>query len=297
MSRVMKRALWITAAALVLSSLAIGRMAYRHYADVRADFEPTPPTLLSQHPEQTGIATLQVVSFRSSEGLKLSGWYVPSQNRAAVVISHGTNADHSSMLSEVRILADAGFGVLAFDWPGSGSSEGRIQWSHSERQALAAAIDWLGSRPETDPAKIGGLGFSMGGYMLAGVAAQDTRLRAVVLQATPTDYRKLTLWQNRKWGTLSEYPALVALRDSGMPVSERRPIEVARNIAPRPVFIIHGDLDQTVPVAMARELYQASGDPKTLWIIAGAHHGKYEDSAGAEYRSRLVGFFADNLKP
>jgi uncharacterized protein len=297
MSRIIKRTLWITAAAILVASFGIGRMAYRHYADVRADFEPTQPALLSQHPEQTGIKGLQAVSFRTGEGLRLSGWYVPSQNHAAIVVTHGTNADRSSMLSEVRILAEAGFGVLAFDWPGSGSSEGTIQWNHIDREALTAAVDWLSSRPETDPARVGGLGFSMGGYMLAAVAARDRRLRAVVLQATPTDYRQLTLWQNKKWGALSEYPALVALRNSGMPTTEMRPIEVTRNIAPRAVFIIQGDLDQTVPVDMARELYQAAGDPKTLWIIAGAYHGKYESYAGAEYRSRLVGFFADNLKP
>lgn len=297
MSRFPKRTLWITGVVLIATTLGIGRIAYRHYAEVRADFEPGLPTMLSQHPEQAGIAGLEEVSFRTADGLRLSGWYVPSQDRAAIVLTHGTNSDRSSMLAETRILAGAGFGVLAFDWPGSGASEGKIQWNHTERQALTSSIDWLVRRADVDPHKVGGLGFSMGGYVLAGVAARDARLHAVVLQATPTDYLQLTLWQNKKWGPLSELPATLALRNSGMPVNELRPIDVVRDIAPRPIFVIQGDLDGTVPVSMARELFAAAGEPKSLWIVAGAHHGSYEKYAGSEYQLRLVRFFTDSLEP
>jgi len=297
MSRFPKRTLWITGIVLLATSLGIGRIAYRHYAEVMADFEAELPTMLSRHPEQAGIAGLEEVSFRTAGGLRLSGWYVPSRDRAAIIVAHGTNADRSSMLEETRILAGAGFGVLTFDWPGSGSSEGKIQWNYIERQALTSAIDWLVGRPEVDPHKVGGLGFSIGAYVMAGVAARDARLQAVVLQATPTDYLKLTLWQNRKWGLLSELPATLALRNTGMPVNELRPIDVVHDIAPRPIFVIQGDLDGTVPVSMARELFEAAGEPKSLWIVAGAHHGDYEKYAGGEYDLRLVRFFTDSLKP
>jgi dipeptidyl aminopeptidase/acylaminoacyl peptidase len=292
-----KRTLWIAGVVVLAASLGIVRTAYRHYAEVSGDFEPELPTMLSQHPEQTGIAGLEEVSFRTPDGLRLSGWYVPSRDRAAVVLTHGTNADRSSMLAELRILAGAGLGVLTFDWPGNGASEGKIHWNHTERQALTSAIDWLVSRPEVDPHKVGGLGFSMGGYVMAGVAARDPRLRAVVLQATPTDYLQLTVWQNKKWGPLSELPAALALRNSGMPVKELRPIDVVRDIAPRPIFIIEGALDVTVPVSMARELFEAAGEPKSLWIVAGALHGSYEKYAGSEYDLRLVRFFIDSLEP
>jgi dipeptidyl aminopeptidase/acylaminoacyl peptidase len=292
-----KRTLWIAGVVFLATSFGIGTIAYRHYAEVRGDFEPDLPTMLSQHPEQAGIAGLEEISFRTADGLRISGWYVPSQNRAAVVLSHGTNADLSSMLAELRILAGAGFGVLTFDWPGNGASEGKIQWNHSERQALTSAIDWLVRRPEVDPHRVGGLGFSMGGYMMAGVAARDPRVRAVVLQATPTDYLQVIRWQNKKWGLLSELPATLALRNSGMPVKELRPIDVIRDIAPRPILVIQGDLDGTVPPSMAKELFEAAGEPKSLWIVAGALHGSYEKHAGSEYALRLVRFFSDSLEP
>jgi uncharacterized protein len=280
---------------LCLVLLGLARVAYRHYRDVIEDFEPAAATELSKHPDRAGIAELEEVSFQSGDGLRLAGWYVPSHNRAAIVVTHGTSADRASMVGETRVLAQAGFGVLAFDWPGDGASGGSVHWDVTERRALGAAIDWLARRPDVDRTRLGGLGFSMGGYVMAQVAARDSRLRAVILLSAPSDYAQLTYWQQRRWGFLSEVPAGLALRNSGMPVTELRPIDVVHDISPRPLFVIGGDADKTVPPFMTRALYEAARNPKFLWTVPGAGHGGYARAAGDEYGSRLVRFFTDTL--
>ncbi len=280
---------------LCLALLGAARVAYRHYRAVIEDFEPAAATELSKHPDRVGIAELEEVSFQSSDGIRLAGWYAPSHDRAAIVVTHGTNADRASVVGETRILARAGFGVLAFDWPGDGASGGSVHWNATERRALGAAIDWLGRRPDVDPTRLGGLGFSMGGYVMAQVAARDSRLRAVILLSAPADYAQLTHWQQRSWGVLSEAPADLALRNSGMPVTELRPVDVVRDISPRPLFVIGGDADSIVPPFMTRALYEAAQNPKSLWMVPGADHGGYARVAGDEYGSRLVQFFTDNL--
>src|SRR5207249_567589 len=58
----------------------------------------------------------------SAAGATIAGWYAPSQNRAAVILTHGSSADRSQLNTEFTALARAGFGVLAFDWPGHGES-------------------------------------------------------------------------------------------------------------------------------------------------------------------------------
>jgi dipeptidyl aminopeptidase/acylaminoacyl peptidase len=273
----------------------LARVAYWNYTSVADDFAHFPATPLLKHPEQAGIGGLREVAFVSDAGARLAGWYVPSKNRASVVVTHGTDSDRSSMVGEVRILSDAGFGVLAFDWPGDGASGGDVRWSAQERHALSAAIDWLSARSDVDPRRLGGLGFSMGGYVMAQVAAKDVRLCAVVLLAVPTDYAALTHWQHREWGLLSELPAALALRRSGMPTAELRPIDVVAEIAPRPLALVRGSADGTVPEFMTRALYDAARAPKSLWIIPGAKHGDYAQAAPSAYRSRLVRFFSDNL--
>jgi dipeptidyl aminopeptidase/acylaminoacyl peptidase len=267
----------------------------RHYRAAKLDFEPWPEAPILSHPESTGVAGLQSIRFERRDGTELAGWYLPSANRAAVVLTHGTNADRSQMLPELRVLAAAGFGALAFDWPGDGQSGGTIHWDHGERDALVAAIDWLSVRPEVDPTRIGGLGFSMGGYVMTQVASADTRLRAVILESFPSDFAAYTRYQHRRWGPLSRLPAEWAIRRSGMDTGELPPGRVIGRIAPRPLLIIGGTDDPVIPPDFLRKNYDAAGAPKGWWLVPGAHHGDIAAVAPAEYSRRIAAFFRETL--
>jgi len=291
----MRQRLFIAALAGSVAVALIAYIAFRNYSSERLNFVRWPLGELVQRPEKAGIAGLREVSFRRADGTRLGGWFVPSRNRAAVVLLHGTNADRSSLVWETRVLASAGFGVLAFDSPGYGVSEGTVQWGTGEQQALAAALDWLGARADVDVARMGALGFSYGGYILAQVAARDPRLRAVVLAAAPTDIVEQTRWEHRRWGPLSQIPAEWALGRSGMPLDEPSAETAVSSIAPRHLFILGGGQDPIVPESMARRLYQAAHEPKSLWIVPGAGHGGYAEVAADEYRRRLLDFFSRAL--
>lgn len=286
---------YVLALATVVALCGYARIAYRNYTAVEADFERFPQAPQLKHPELAGISALGEVSFRLANGERVAGWYVPSRNHACVIVTHGTSSDRASMIPEVRILSEAGFGVLAFDWLGDGASDGEASWGAEDRQALSAAIDWLAARPDVDSGRVGGLGFSMGGYVMALVAAKDVRLRAVMLLASPSDYADLTHWQHRQWGFLSELPAEWALSRSPMRMVDLRPIDVIGEIAPRPLLLGRGSEDNIIPEYMTRALYTAAREPKSLWIIQGAHHGDYAHVLPDEYRLRLIRFFSDNL--
>lgn len=293
-SRPVTRSLVLIAIALAVFA-GLARIAFHSYEVVADDFDQSPPLPLLQHPEQVGIEHLESVTFSGDHGTHLAAWYAPAKNRGAVVLAHGTNTDRSSMVAEMRILNAAGFGVLAFDWPGHGVSDGRVCWSAPERHALEAAVAWLAARQDVDPQRLGGLGFSMGAYLMAQVAATDQRLRAVMLLAVPSDYADLTHWQHRKWGILSEVPATLALHSYGFPNGDQRPIDVIGQISPRALELIRGSNDQVVPDYMIRALYAAARPPKSLWIIPGANHGRYAEVAPVEYPARLVTFFTEHL--
>lgn len=282
---------WAFYAVAVLGAMFVLRIGVNSYLGERSDFVRTPPSFLSQHPERTAIADLREVSFTAPNQLRLAAWYAPSRNRAAIVLAHGTNADRSSLLAETRLLAAAGFGVLALDFPGQGASGGTTMWGADERAAVRAAIDWLSARDEVDPQRIGGFGMSMGAYILTQAAVLDRRLRAVALAASPTEIVEQTRTASSRWGVLSEWPAVWALRASGMPTHEMPPREVVGMIAPRTVFILGGGLDTIVPEYMTQQLYAAAKEPKLLWILPGAHHGDYASVAPVEYANRLTDFF------
>ena len=79
-------------------------------------------------------------------------------------------------LPEARMLIRHGYGVLLLDPRGQGSSEGdTVRWA-GDRDLLAAAA-YLRNRPDVDPDRIGGFGFSIGGEILIEAAAQRPRSR------------------------------------------------------------------------------------------------------------------------
>ena len=65
-------------------------------------------------------AAYEEVSFTTSDGLELRGWYVPSKNRAAVIAFPGRKGPQR----HARVLARHGYGVLLFDRRGEGESDG-----------------------------------------------------------------------------------------------------------------------------------------------------------------------------
>lgn len=286
----------IPALALIFVAAAFAVLVgVRSYLGERSDFERWPPARISAHPEATGIAGLREVSFRSTDGTDIAGWYVPSRNRAAVVLVHGTNADRAALLPETRILAAGGFGALALDLPGQGVSGGRSQWGAAERHAVRAAAEWLAKRADVDADRIGGVGVSLGGLILVQSAVSEPRLRAVALVSTPTDLATETRLASGRWGWLSSKPAVWALERYGDPVEGQQPVDIIGSLSPRPVMIIGGELDTWVPPSMTSQLYAAAREPKTLWIVPGGHHADFADTDPGEYSARLTEFFSRAL--
>ena len=127
-----------------------------------------------------GIAHREI-RIEMPDGRRLSAWYVPSRNGAAVLLSHGSGGSRGRVAAHVRMLARHGYGVLALDDPGNGESQGHSNGLGDNAQpAIAAGLDYLAHRPDVDPKRIAGFGLSLGGEVLLEAASRDRRLAAVV---------------------------------------------------------------------------------------------------------------------
>ena len=119
------------------------------------------------------------MTFTTSDGLELEGWYVPSRNGAAVMRSPGRGGPQK----HARMLARHGYGVLLFDRRGEGKSDGDPNsWGWGGAKDIKAAIDFLQRRPDVDPGRIGGIGLSVGGEILLETASETDELAAVVAE-------------------------------------------------------------------------------------------------------------------
>lgn len=128
------------------------------------------------------------VSFYS-EGCKLVGdLYLPEdigsgEMRAGIVLCHGyTGVKDLYLPDNARVLNEAGYVVLTFDYKGWGESEGpptRLA-PHSRVSDVQAAMTFLGLQDEVDADRLGIYGTSYGGATVVWTAAVDARVKCVV---------------------------------------------------------------------------------------------------------------------
>ncbi len=247
-------------------------------------------------PEAELGATYEEVSFKTSDGLELEGWYIPSRNGAAVIAFPGRKGPQRP----ARMLARHGYGVLLFDRRGEGESEGdpnTFGW-RGERD-LDAAVAFLEQRADVDPGRIGGIGLSVGGEMMLEAAAESDGLKAVVSEGAGirSVHEALAIPETSAMLQASLVHAVVtpgvALFSNTLPPPSLEDL-VAR-IAPRPVFIIYAKPGQGGEAELSQKFYDAAREPKTIWQVPGAGHTGGIEAQPAEYERRVIAFFDDAL--
>ncbi len=121
------------------------------------------------------------VTFSAKDGTRLSAWYAPSRNGAAVVLLHGSHGTRVDTLPQLRMLSSAGYGILAYDARGHGQSAGQtnaLGWGGAND--LAGAVAFLDRQPGISPRRIAALGLSMGAEEALRGAGSGVALHAVV---------------------------------------------------------------------------------------------------------------------
>jgi len=236
------------------------------------------------------------VSFTTADDLRLQGWYVPSVNGAAIVLSPGRRGP----IPHARLLARHGYGLLLFDRRGEGESDGDFNaYGWGGDADLKAAIGFLSRRPDVDPQRIGGLGLSVGGEMLLETAAEDTRLRAVVSEggsvrsiAEHWDDPALSDLRTPVTPLLAQTAAVAILAGEAPPPSL---VDLVDDISPRSVLFIRG-LDGQPAEQLNRAFYDRAGEHKELWEVPGAGHTAAITARPDDYAARVVGFFDRALR-
>ena len=125
-----------------------------------------------------------------SEGFKLSGdIYVPNdlptgERRSGILLCHGyTGVKDLYLPDNARVLNEAGYVVMTFDYKGWGESEGKSPnrlAPHSRVADVQAAMTFLGLQPEVNEDNIGIYGTSNGGATVSWVGAIDQRAKCIV---------------------------------------------------------------------------------------------------------------------
>jgi pimeloyl-ACP methyl ester carboxylesterase len=231
-------------------------------------------------------------TLRTKSGVGIAASFVAPKNGVAVVVAHGSRGNRAQMWPDVVALVKGGFGVLAFDWPGQGESEGDVRLGETEHQAFTAAVDFLAARPDVQ--HIGAYGFSDGAGLSTLFAADDARVTSLVGAGTWSDLLEQIRYKYRhRWGVIRQWPAMhVARAAVGGNV---RPIDVAEKLRGRPTLFVSGSEDPTVPPWMSAELARATEGEVRL--INGSGHASFRDGASPPWGEQLVTFFTQAYTP
>lgn len=265
------------------------RRALRVYREEASEFTVS----VSSDPLPEGDAAppgVRAVSWTLA-GAEQHGWYVPPRNGALVMYLHGSPGSRASLLPEARALARSrGYGALLVDLPGYGASRGARDWGPSYLRAARAALDFATARPEVEPSRVGLFGFSMGACISAQVAAQDPRVRALVLRGAFTRLDEQLRVQFRGRAPFVEELAVLAAERAGLNTRGMDTESALRALGERPVLLIAGAEDAGVPPAHSERLAAAALDPE-LWIVPGIGHLGFAERIGEPYFERVQRFF------
>ncbi|MEM3725767.1 MAG: alpha/beta fold hydrolase [Candidatus Bathyarchaeia archaeon] len=223
-------------------------------------------------------AKMESVTFHCNGKRIFGNLHSPYKGAPCIIALHGLESDKDSGKWPIMAsrLCREGYACLRFNFRGCGNgpekSEGLFEDTclTSRIEDYRAAIKFLWNNGEVDVNRLGVIGSSFGG--MVALAAQDERVKAMVVMATP--YRIPVLGEakfSRELGAYYELPSGRRLKENFFKDLGKYDLLEAVKKAP-PILIIHGSMDEIVPVEHALKIYEAAPEPKRLEIIDGADH-------------------------
>jgi len=215
----------------------------------------------------------------ADDAVRVEAWFLPGRGRsgaspgAAVIFAHGNGELIDDGFSWIATYRDLGVSLLLPEYRGYGRSGG----SPSQNAIVADMerfYDTLVGRPEVDADRIVFHGRSLGGGVVAALAARR-RPRAMVLESTFTSVT--AMW------TRALLPPFLC----------RNPFPTDEVMARYggPVLLFHGTRDEVIPVRHGRRLHEII--PHVTYVEMPAGHNDFPPDPEA-YWAAIAEFFRAN---
>jgi fermentation-respiration switch protein FrsA (DUF1100 family) len=218
---------------------------------------------------------IEDVWFTAEDGVKLHGWYVPSEEAVGTLLFfHGNAGNITHRLENIFFLHHLKLNVFIFDYRGFGRSEGDPDEEGIQLDAQAA-YDTALAQPGVSPSSLFIFGRSLGGPF-ASYTASKNPAAGLILESTFTN--------------------AVDMADKMLPFIPGWTISAELNTQENvanlkiPKLFIHGTMDNLIPYTMGRELYKNAAEPKEFYSIIGAGHNNTFQVGGEKYFDTIKDF-------
>ena len=233
-------------------------------------------------PTAAGLPTVRAVRFRSEDGAEVSAWVCPPQDGQPMLVSFfGGFACVGPSAARLQPVLAQGLGLAMLVYrssSGDGGTPSEAAFA-ADARALWDQLDTL-LGVVVPPRHRVLHGFSLGSSVAAGLAAERPAA-GVVLEGS---FDRCCRW--------------FATRAFGLPMCRlmwRERHDVAQKLTgvTMPKLLLHGRLDDAIPLAWAQDLHAAAAEPKRLVVYErGGHTDLMQHGAGAD----LVAFARDLLR-
>lgn len=298
MNNWLKVALIILSLFLILTLTSLALITRSQAADLVTS-RPDRRQPNEQTPTDYGLP-YEDVTVTNDLGQTLVGWYVPPENGAVVMLQHGYKSSRQWQLNEAKMLHDAGYGALLTTVRAHDESEGElIAFGFYEMADLAAWHDFLLSRREVDPEKIGMLGVSMGGSLVLQYAAANEDIKAVISHSPFSSLDDTVETSVRYFLNLPDWMASVVVplvvfwgeQIGGFDSAEIDAKEWIDDISPRPVFLLDAGRDIVVSADSTELLFDAAQDPSYFWRCPECDHAALDVQRPDEFEACMLSFY------
>jgi fermentation-respiration switch protein FrsA (DUF1100 family) len=251
-----------------------------------------PDRVRYETPDALGLR-YESVQFKSADGTRLSGWFIPAVGRqnpkeakGTVVHFHGNAQNMSSHWRFVSWLPKQDYNVFVFDYRGYGESEGKPE-PKGVFEDSNAALNHARSRGDVDPERLFVFGQSLGGTNAIAVVGSGNRagVKAAAIESTFYSYASIANDKMTGAGLLvgDDYAAS----------------KFVAAISPIPLLLIHGTVDAVIPHAHSQRLLADAREPKRLIDVPGAGHLEPMSAPrfGTTYQHALTDFFDVSVRP
>ncbi len=267
-----------------VGALYLAACGYMWATQVEHVFEPTPT--LQTNPARMGMAYQSVhVPVANGAGM-LDGFWVPSpqSNAPTILYFHGNYRNIGNNLEHTLHLHQLGYNVLLVDYRGFGRSTGAVKPSETQVYEDAEAAWQYLTNVRGVPANQAFIyGHSLGGGIAINLAVHHPEAAGLLTDST---FTSMVAMGKLNYGFLPVDLILHQRFESLQKVAQLK----------LPVLFIHGTWDKKIPVEMAKQLYAAAPQPKSLLLIEGGEHNNVGSIGWVEYQSAVTAFVQKNFK-
>ena len=260
---------------------------------------------LTETPANFGLQ-FKDVEFQTSDGVKLSGWLIPSRDKHATIIySHGLFRSRRELLERAVELVRLGYGALMYDSRNHGlSGPARVGLGYNERLDVEGAVRFLRDDVQT-PDRIILFGISMGATAALLAAAETPDAAAVISDSSFLSFKDTVDHHVTMFLRLPSFPVANELRffierRAGFDGSQFNTLDAVKRIGNRPILFIAAAHDRRMPPEIAEQLYQRCSSPgRDLVIVDGPGsevHGHAFQANPKVYVERVARFLESVLQ-